>query len=244
MTFQLLKDVENLDIDVFYSGKSETTSVYLQKGVSANIVTVNSAQFSQEADLESQATFDLSLEKFSRRGQRLQARARQPPAPDQLRVLRPGHPGPPLPDQVHRGRHQHEARPSSSICPRTPTPRSSSTSPSSSTPWPSTTTRRPRSRPCWRRSPSSVPGDIDSLKAGYVRLELIPRGVGKIEVQAVNLYHEIKVGQDVEMEVRVKNAGTRKLNNIRVFADLPAELAGGRSGPTSSPRSNRTRKRS
>jgi uncharacterized membrane protein len=60
-------------------------------------------------------------------------------------------------------------------------------------------------------------------------LVLVPRGVGKIEVQAVNLYHEIKVGENVEMEVRVKNAGTRKLNNIRVFADLPlnwkAEIA-------------------
>jgi hypothetical protein len=65
VTFQLLKDVENLDVNVFYSGKNETTSVYLQKGVSANIVTMNSAQFSQEADLESQAVYELSLEKFS-----------------------------------------------------------------------------------------------------------------------------------------------------------------------------------
>ena len=64
VTFQLLKDVENLDVNVFYSGKNETTSVYLQKGVSANIVTMNSAQFSQEADLESQAVYELSLEKF------------------------------------------------------------------------------------------------------------------------------------------------------------------------------------
>jgi uncharacterized membrane protein len=57
----------------------------------------------------------------------------------------------------------------------------------------------------------------------------VPRGVGKIEVQAVNLYHEIKVGESVQMEVRIKNAGTRKLNNIRVFGDLPlnwrAEIA-------------------
>ncbi len=65
VTFQLLKDVENLDVSISYSGKTEMTSVYLQKGVSANIVTINSAQFSQEADLESQATYDLSLEKFS-----------------------------------------------------------------------------------------------------------------------------------------------------------------------------------
>ena len=65
VTFQLLKDVENLDVNIYYAGKNELTSLYLQKGVSANIVTVNSAQFSQEADLESQATYDLSLEKFS-----------------------------------------------------------------------------------------------------------------------------------------------------------------------------------
>ena len=51
VTFQLLKDVESLDVNVFYAGKNEATSVYLQKGLSANIVTVNSAQFSQEADL-------------------------------------------------------------------------------------------------------------------------------------------------------------------------------------------------
>jgi uncharacterized membrane protein len=63
--------------------------------------------------------------------------------------------------------------------------------------------------------------DILNLKAGNVKLELIPRGVGKIEVQAVNLYHEIKVGESVSMEVRIKNDGTRKLNNIRVLTDLP-----------------------
>ncbi len=67
--------------------------------------------------------------------------------------------------------------------------------------------------------------DIEALKAGSVRLELIPRGVGKIEVQAVNLYHEIKVGEAVAMEVRVSNAGTRKLNNIRRLRRPAAQLA-------------------
>ena len=69
---------------------------------------------------------------------------------------------------------------------------------------------------------SSVnPNEIEDLKAGSVTLELIPRGVGKIEVQALNLYHEIKVGENVNMEVRVKNSGTRLLNNIRIYTDLP-----------------------
>jgi uncharacterized membrane protein len=71
------------------------------------------------------------------------------------------------------------------------------------------------------KKPDLSPAEVAGLKAGNVRLEIIPRGVGRVEVQAVNLYHEIKVGGGVDMEVRVKNAGTRKLNNIRVFTDLP-----------------------
>jgi uncharacterized membrane protein len=63
--------------------------------------------------------------------------------------------------------------------------------------------------------------EIDNLKAGNVKLELIPRGVGRVEVQAVNLYHEIKVGENVSMDVRIVNTGTRLLNNIRIFTDLP-----------------------
>jgi uncharacterized membrane protein len=65
------------------------------------------------------------------------------------------------------------------------------------------------------------PEEIETLRAGNVRLEIIPRGVGKIEVQALNLYYEIKVGESVKMEVRVKNTGTRLLNNIRIYTDLP-----------------------
>jgi uncharacterized membrane protein len=70
-------------------------------------------------------------------------------------------------------------------------------------------------------SPVLEEKNIDDLKAGSVKLEIIPRGVGRVEVQAVSLYHEIKVGQNVSMDVRVKNTGTRRLNNIRVFTDLP-----------------------
>jgi uncharacterized membrane protein len=70
-------------------------------------------------------------------------------------------------------------------------------------------------------SSSLATKDIENLKAGNVKLEIIPRGVGRVEVQALSLYHEIKVGQIVKMEVRVKNTGTRRLNNIRISTDLP-----------------------
>lgn len=220
VTFQLLKDVESLDVNVFYSGKDETTSVYLQKGLSANIVTINSAQFSQEADLESQATFDLSLEKFSGEANvfrlqivnlprqityefvdpQTQARLSQIKFTEEttsmqlsLRLYLPKN----ADDQVV----MDKAIEFSALA--------------------LDSEQAVRLQEMLAEDASIDQNEIEDLNAGNVNLEIIPRGVGRIEVQAVNLYHEIKIGENVDMEVRIVNAGTRLLNNIRVFSDLP-----------------------
>jgi hypothetical protein len=220
VTFQLLKDVENLDVNVFYSGKDEATSVYLQKGVSANIVTMNSAQFSQEADLESQATYDLSLEKFSGEANVFK-----------LEVVN-------LPHQINYefSDPQTQARlsqikftegvTSMKLSLKLYLPKNADAQvvidkPIEFLALTLDVDQSTKLQDLMAKKPRIDTRDIDTMKAGSVRLELVPRGVGKIEVQAVNLYHEIKVGENVTMEVRVKNAGTRKLNNIRVYSDLP-----------------------
>jgi hypothetical protein len=220
VTFQLLKDVENLEINVFYSGKNEATSVYLQKGVSANIVTMNSAQFSQEADLESQATYDLSLEKFSGEANIFK-----------LEVVN-------LPHQINYefSDPQTQARlsqikftegvTSMKLSLKLYLPKNADALVVIDKPiefYALTLDNEQASKlqDLVAKKSRIDPKDIDAMKSGGVRLVLVPRGVGKIEVQAVNLYHEIKVGENVNMEVRVKNAGTRKLNNIRVYSDLP-----------------------
>ena len=63
-----------------------------------------------------------------------------------------------------------------------------------------------------------LPEEIEQVDAGAAKLELIPRGVGRIEVRAVNLYHQIKTDEKVEMEITVYNDGTRRLDNIRIQA--------------------------
>jgi hypothetical protein len=220
VTFQLLKDVENLDINVFYAGKNETTSVYLQKGVSANIVTVNSAQFSQEADLESQATYDLSLEKFS--GEANVFKLAIVNLPHQVNYE--------FSDPTTQARLSQikftEGVTSMKLSLKLYLPKNADAKvvldkPLSFYALALDNEQAAALEAMLAKKPEIGPADIAALKVGSVRLELIPRGVGKIEVQAVNLYHEIKVGEGVDMEVRVKNAGTRKLNNIRVSTDLP-----------------------
>jgi len=220
VTFQLLKDVENLDVNVFYAGKNETTSVYLQKGLSANIVTVNSAQFSQEANLESEATFDLSLEKFSGEANVFRLKVINLPQQISYEFIDPqtqarlsqikfteGITNMQLSLKLYLPKNADEQvvidKSIEFYCLALDDEQSSQVNELLSS------------------GQSVGPKEIDSLKAGNVKLELIPRGVGKIEVLALSLYHEIKVGENVNMEVRVKNAGTRRLDNIRIYTDLP-----------------------
>ncbi len=220
VTFQLLKDVENLDVSIFYSGKTETTSVYLQKGVSANIVTINSAQFSQEADLESTATFDLSLEKFSGEANVFKLDIANLP-----HVINYEFSDPTTNARLSQIKFT-EGVTSMKLQLKLYLPKNADAQvvidkPIAFFALAMDNDQAAGLQTILAKKPEIGPKDIETLKAGSVRLELLPRGVGKVEVQAVNLYHEIKVGENVEMEVRVRNAGTRKLNNIRVFSDLP-----------------------
>jgi NPCBM-associated, NEW3 domain of alpha-galactosidase len=222
VTFQLLKDVENLDISVSYSGKTETTSVYLQKGVSANMVTVNSAQFSQEADLESTATYDLSLEKFSGEAnvfkleavnlpQQITYEFSDPTTSARLSQIK-------FSEGVTSLKLQLKL-----YLPKNPDEKVILDKPLEFFVLALDNDQTEKLRALEAAAGGAGLGaeSVETLKAGSVKLELIPRGVPKVEVQAVNLYHEIKVGDTIAMDVTIRNTGTRKLNNVRVFCDLP-----------------------
>jgi uncharacterized membrane protein len=63
--------------------------------------------------------------------------------------------------------------------------------------------------------------DIDNIPGGKIKLELIPKGVGRIMVKAPSLYHEIKAGDSLNMKITVSNEGTRILDNIRITSENP-----------------------
>jgi uncharacterized membrane protein len=68
---------------------------------------------------------------------------------------------------------------------------------------------------------ASTPEQLATFSCGREMLELVPRGKGRIEVRATNLYHEISTGDSVTMVLTVRNAGTRRLDNIKISADSP-----------------------
>jgi hypothetical protein len=223
VTFQLLKDVENLEVSVSYSGKDEKTSVFLQKGVSANMVTVNSAQFSQEADLESTATYDLSLEKFSGEANVFKLEAVNLPPQITYEFSDPTTNARLSQIKFSEGITSLKLQ-LKLFLPKNPDERVVLDKPMEFyvLALDNDQTEKLRGLETAGSAGAGLGLDaIEGLKAGYVKLELIPRGVPKVEVQAVNLYHEIKVGDTISMDVTIRNTGTRKLNNVRVFCDLP-----------------------
>lgn len=57
--------------------------------------------------------------------------------------------------------------------------------------------------------------------AGRIALELLPRGLPRVELRALNLYHEVAAGDSVVTEVVVRNSGSRPLADLRLHADPP-----------------------
>jgi len=220
--FQLLKDVDNLDVFISYAGKNEETSVYLQKETSANIVTINSAQFSQEADLGSQATYDLSLEKFTGEANIFKLEVVNLPYQITYEFIDPS-------SQARLSQIKFtEGTTSMKLSLKLYLPKHVDKKVVIDKPiefyiliLDNEQSTKLNQLLIGKTDSVLTPEEIGSIKAGHVKLELIPRGVGKIEVQALNLYHEIKVGEKIDMEVTVKNTGTRILNNIRIYTDLP-----------------------
>jgi hypothetical protein len=62
---------------------------------------------------------------------------------------------------------------------------------------------------------------VDSLNVNYVKLELIPKGIGRLEVLVSNTYREIQVGEELSVRVEFLNRGSVAVQNIKAALDLP-----------------------
>ena len=66
LNFNLLQDLDEVTVNIIYgNGSTRTMKIFLQKDASQNIVALQSQQFSQEVELGKTASYDLTLELFS-----------------------------------------------------------------------------------------------------------------------------------------------------------------------------------
>ncbi len=216
LDFGLLKDVDALVVGLYYNGREEEREIYLEKDPSANIVSLSSEEVSLEADLGGQASYNLHLEQFTK-----SARAFT------LMTLN-------LPQQIARdfvepasGARLYQVRfpegvTSQNLQLRLSLPDKVDERVRLDTPlafWALVMT--PQQAAALDPAKTYTNAQIEALKCGKVRLELIPRGVGRIEASAPSLYQEIRPGDTVELNLTVKNTGTRTVHNVHLNTENP-----------------------
>ncbi|NOY96179.1 MAG: hypothetical protein GXO81_07340 [Chlorobi bacterium] len=216
--FGLLKDVESLQVLLNYNNKKDEKNIFLEKDASANYIDITSTQFSQEADLGSNTSYDLALERFSS-------------SDDVFKLLVVN-----LPRQISYSFEDSETKARLSnikfnqginlrkLSLKTFLPERDDE-------------RVVLDQPIifyalvisgdsykrFEEDPYKIytEKELENIQGGKIRLELIPRGIGKLEVRATNLYHEITIGDTIKMNITIKNYGTRRVDNIKIETDNP-----------------------
>ncbi len=215
--FLLLQDLDNVTVKCVYGDKSEEKKIFLQKDESANRVLITSGQFSQEADLGTWANYDLTLELFSSMANVYK-----------LEVLN-------LPRQITYDflEAQTNARLSQVKFSQDINTRKLSLAVYLPDRYDSTSfiidqaigffaAAIPQAQvEKVNKEKKYTASELDQMSVSYIRLELVPRGVGRIQVRATNFYQELKPEERVQMNITVYNDGTRRLDNIKVRANVP-----------------------
>jgi hypothetical protein len=216
LEFSLLQDLDVVTVSIIYGkGTTRTLKVYLEKDATVNKVLVQSQQFSQEGELGKTASYDLTLELFGGVSNTFD-----------LLVVN-------LPVQVNRYFKDPVSGARLSQFKFTETTNSRKAALDISLP-DRPTKEIPIDKPIQfyvlvvpSNKMKDVQGrqwkqeEIEKLNVGYVKLELVPRGSGKLLVRAQQLYFSINGKSTVEMTVDLVNEGSRRLDNIEIQADLP-----------------------
>ncbi len=216
MEFQLLRDVNSIVVGSSYKGQNQETVVQLQQAETENVVTITSMQASQEADLGSQATFDLKLERSSVDVRQFQLKVVNLPRQISYSFIDPG-------SQARLSQVNFPAGVTQqSLGLRLFLPERADEQVQMDRPLEFWALAMDGTQTVRFQEERTYPAmEIEQSRAGRIRLVMMPRGVGRIEVSAVSLFSEIQTGELVETDITIRNPGTRRLDNIKITAEPP-----------------------
>lgn len=219
LDFALLQDLDAINVFLVYAnGSQRNMKIWLQKDESVDRVLVQSEQFSQEVELGESALFDLTLELFSGTSNTFSLEVVNL-TPKIGRYFRDGAGS----ARLSQVKFTESARAKQAALSVTLPDR------------PDGEIRMDKSIPFYvlvvprdltarieaHRDRDWTEEEIKALNVGYVKLELVPRGVGELRVRLPQLYHSIDSDSAAQMTLTVRNEGSHTIDNIEVEADLP-----------------------
>ena len=215
LEFQLLRDVSTIAVALDYKGSQHVIEVELQQELPGGGVSLASTQVSQEADLGSSATFRLLLERASVEEHSYWLKVANLPGglewvfqdpKTQARLTR---------IQVPAGVSRQELE-LKVFLPATPDERVVTDTPISF--WALAGDETSDSQ---IGNGAVTEASLARSRAAVLRLELTPRGIGRIEAEAPTLLVELRAGDAAEIPLTISNTGSRRLDNLRLRVDGP-----------------------
>ena len=219
LTFRLLADEEAVFVDLSYLDLKESKPVILKKGSLQDLPSINSSQFSQEGELNQSVSFGLTLQRLSDDERNFALAAVGLPQ----RIDYSFNNGGAKVNQVKFDENTSKVqlqlqldipeKLAERFIGRTRAFFALVTQPSE---YAQINALRAR------YGDDPIPEtDIEALKSNYVKLELIPKGIGELEVLVSNRYQEIKIDEELHIRVEFLNRGTVAVQNIKAVLDLP-----------------------
>ena len=219
LTFQLQKDVDSIMIALKYPDLVETDNrlVYLQKESEEDVVNVSSLQFSQEGNLGSSVTYDMTLDRLAETENTFQLRIINllnsltfefQDTESQSRV-----------SQVKFTQAQSK-RDLSLIVHVTEELDASYLDRTLEFYVAVIDANEAQQLGGVNNRLELSPEQISQIKGGVERFELIPKGVPEVELFIPSSYHTIKIGEQIDMTLKLRNSGTRDLADIRMGVDV------------------------
>ena len=219
LTFQLQKDVESLKVSLNYPELEmpETRLIYLQKESALDVVNVSSLRFSQEGNLGSSVTYDLTLDRLAETENTFQLRVI-----NLLNRINFEFQDPETSSRQSQVKFtQEQSKRNLSLIVYLPEELDASYLDSTLEFYVAVLDDTEANELGGVNNRLDLPAEqIASIQGGVERFELIPKGVPEIEVFVQNAFQTIKIGEQVNMTATLKNIGTRDLVDIRMIVDV------------------------
>ena len=219
LTFQLQKDVESLKVSMKYPELAEPDArlIYLQKESALDVVNVSSLRFSQEGNLGSSVTYDLTLDRLAETENTFQLRVI-----NLLNRLSFEFQDPETQSRQSQVKFtQEQSKRNLSLIVYLPEELDASYLDSTLEFYVAVLDEAEANELSGVNNRLDLSADrIASIQGGVERFELIPKGVPEIEVFVPNAFQTIKIGEEVNMTATLKNIGTRDLVDIRMLVDV------------------------
>ena len=218
LTFQLQKDVESLKVSMKYPEipEPDTRLIYLQKESALDVVNVSSLRFSQEGNLGSSVTYDLTLDRLAETENTFQLRVI-----NLLNRLSFEFQDPDTKSRQSQVKFtQEQSKRNLSLIVYLPEELDASYLDNTLEFYVAVLDETEANELGGVNNRLDLSTEkITSIQGGVERFELIPKGVPEIEVFVQNAFQTIKIGDQVNMIAKLKNIGTRDLVDIRMLVD-------------------------